>query len=1144
MHARAALGFLRPLVLGAALLALGAAHVHADTYQRTKAGGDFDDPPDPSHGSGYPWSDRTPFGSGGTMPGAGDTAIIGSVDDPLSPTGPDGYTLSGDFSVAILEVGNVTLTGSITATTEMDFGGYGSAVDTLQGGSSSTNNLNGGVNLIGASLTVSGDSDVFVTMTGGSSLNGTTATNLSGTIDGSTATYSGAANVVVAVQNGGKLTTGDGSYGGVTLTGLGAVWTSNGDASASIDAEDGGLAHTQTMSLDHTDSFGQSSGVGVTVDGLASFWNNDSYASMDTVGTDFSVLTVSNGGTATVAGQFTVGGSGANAAANGEIHVQDAQSLLQVNVFTGDNCSVQVTNGGEFTVVSNAFLDASEGASNSFVEGANSLWHVEGSFQVGQSNGAMLYVSDGGLLQVDQQLSLGEASDTQNTIGISSANGLKVTGDTLIGASAQGELDLTGGTGTGNYATLGGSLFIGGGGGLDGLTPANGTVYVSAGAALACTNASGLIQLGVMAGDAGELFVTGTDSTATLPGLTTVGEAGAGLSAATLGAVVTSGSTGVANSKGSTGELDVFDPGTTWTCFELDAGGVDLAGYVGGTGTVAANNYGVLRVTSDFYVSSTASVYVNTAVPANANTTFPYKVAPSDKTHAGGQIYVGTDPNCPDGAIRVGHGGRLDGQAKNLFGNVVVGAGGTFAPGEGQGTFTVTGDCDLSDGGAGGGTTDIQLGGTGGEDKTAGTDYDQLIVTGTATLGGTLTVSLKAGYTPVANDEFRVVHAGAIAGAFAAIVSPGVVLEPKIDDGDLVLTVTEVAIGSPPDITSPAAATATAGQFFSYQIVADNAPYSYGATGLPAGLSINATTGLISGTPTTAGMYQVALAATNSGFEADATLVLTVLAAPPAGSPVITSVLTGSGQLGVAFSYQIAASGTPTSFAVSGLPAGLTFTASTGVIGGTPTVTGTFPVVVSATNAIGTGTATLTLTISPGTVPTITVAATTPVAHLGSHTPGVFTFHDLHAADGQNGHPLHVERQRGQRHGLRAPLRQDQDQARPHHRHRAGHPHRRPRRRWQQERQAGAHPGRHLHPRHGHAAPRSRSSRDRPVRAWSEEPGVFFEQVAVGHPGEIIADRAVQALGVDARGGGLPEPFGRLQVSVEHVRSTGRRRAG
>ena len=171
-------------------------------------------------------------------------------------------------------------------------------------------------------------------------------------------------------------------------------------------------------------------------------------------------------------------------------------------------------------------------------------------------------------------------------------------------------------------------------------------MYVSAGAALACTNASGLIQLGVMAQDIGELFVTGTGSTATLPGPTSIGNLGTALAGCHLsGATVTGGSTSVANMKGSTGRLVVFDPGTTWTCAELDAGGVDLAGYVGGTGTVAANNYGVLRVQSDFYISATGFGLRERGGSRPWRTThFAMSSRPSDKTHAGGQIFRGHGP--------------------------------------------------------------------------------------------------------------------------------------------------------------------------------------------------------------------------------------------------------------------------------------------------------------------------------------------------------------------------------------------------------------------------------------------------------------------------------------------------------------------
>src|SRR5438876_735847 len=172
----------------------------------------------------------------------------------------------------------------------------------------------------------------------------------------------------------------------------------------------------------------------------------------------------------------------------------------------------------------------------------------------------------------------------------------------------------------------------------------------------------------------------------------------------------------------------------------------------------------------------------------------------------------------------------------------------------------------------------------------------------------------------------------------------------------------------PPVITSPTTATGTVGVAFSYQITATNNPTSYNATGLPAGLTVNTSTGLISGTPTTAGTYTVTISATNAGGTGSATLTLTIK--PP--TPVITSPLTATGQAGVAFSYQIQATNNPTSFNVTGLlPAGLSVNTSTGLISGTPTTAGTYSVTISATNAGGTGSATLTLTIN-NPVPTIT----------------------------------------------------------------------------------------------------------------------------------------------------------------------------
>jgi Putative Ig domain len=81
------------------------------------------------------------------------------------------------------------------------------------------------------------------------------------------------------------------------------------------------------------------------------------------------------------------------------------------------------------------------------------------------------------------------------------------------------------------------------------------------------------------------------------------------------------------------------------------------------------------------------------------------------------------------------------------------------------------------------------------------------------------------------------------------------------------------------------------------------------------------------------------------------------------GTPVITSPATASGTVGTAFSYQITATNSPTSFGASGLPSPLSVNTSTGLISGTPTATSTNTVGLSATNGSGTGNQNLALTI-------------------------------------------------------------------------------------------------------------------------------------------------------------------------------------
>ena len=91
-----------------------------------------------------------------------------------------------------------------------------------------------------------------------------------------------------------------------------------------------------------------------------------------------------------------------------------------------------------------------------------------------------------------------------------------------------------------------------------------------------------------------------------------------------------------------------------------------------------------------------------------------------------------------------------------------------------------------------------------------------------------------------------------------------------------VIGLSGTATGAIPTVNSATAETATTGNAFSYQITATNSPTSFSATGLPAGLSVNTGTGLISGTPTQTGTASVSIGATNASGTGRATLTITV----------------------------------------------------------------------------------------------------------------------------------------------------------------------------------------------------------------------------------------------------------------------------
>jgi hypothetical protein len=151
-------------------------------------------------------------------------------------------------------------------------------------------------------------------------------------------------------------------------------------------------------------------------------------------------------------------------------------------------------------------------------------------------------------------------------------------------------------------------------------------------------------------------------------------------------------------------------------------------------------------------------------------------------------------------------------------------------------------------------------------------------------------------------------------------------------------------------------------------------PYTFEAAGLPPGMSVS--NGVLSGTPTKAGTYQVTIGALDSnGCAGGMGYTMTVAACPTID--VSPSTLP-SGTAGVAYSptpfTEMGGVGTTTFSETGALPTGMTLT-SAGVLSGTPIKTGSFPITVTATDSNGcTGSLNVTLTIN---CPTINVTPTT-----------------------------------------------------------------------------------------------------------------------------------------------------------------------
>ncbi len=973
-------------------------------------------------GDGTSWSDGRNW-SDGVTPGAGDDVTINSTFATITLSGTDtvnsltllggtlansgnlttnqGLTLSSTFAT-IANTGMLTVDGAFTWTdgtlsgtgttilngTSSLSGGFFSMLTNQQVDNNGTATITDGNSIdfdgnsvwnneVGSTFTLQGNGSIGNFFAGASS-----GFNNFGTVD--TNSPSETATIGVAFNNSGTV---DVQAGTLNLS-------SGGTGSGTFTIEAGAVLSTNNYTLQNATVTGAGSlQVGtfntLTVAGASTIQNLTLSSGTVTANAalDIQNLTLSGGtltGPATITNDDTFTWTGGNLSGTGDT-VLDGTLTLTGSFFSA--LGRQVDNYGTATVVA--------GTSVSFQD--NAIWNNE--------LGSTLILPDSASLS--SFFSSGSAFNNFGTVDVTAPAGTSTIGIAFNNSGTvdvqAGTLNLSsGGTGSGTFTIEAGAILSSGNYTLQNATVSgDGTFQIGSFDALTIAGASSVQNLTVNGGtvnnnstlevqnltlnstfstiaNAGTLTVddsfTWTDGTLSGTG-TTILNGSSSLSGGFFSMLTNQQIDNNGTATISNGNSIDFDGNSVWnneagSTLILQGGG-SIGNFFAGS-SAAFNNFGTLEVTAPAGTSSigiplsnSGTIEIDTGtlslssdfsnagtVTVDSGSSF---TIPGNYTQTAGSTVVnGTLTASPTVTI---DGGSLSGSG--LIDANVSNAG-EVSPGDAPAILTIDGSYTQTSSG----TLNIEIDGI-----TVGSGYSQLVVTGMASLAGTLHVTDPNNFLPNGGDTFQVLTFASSTGNFDTYsgldLGNGGILQPEFAANDTGLNLVAYVTTTTTVTSNEADNTSVYGQDVTF-----NATVSAADGSIPAGSVQFQINGVDVGSP----INLVAGAAT---FDAG------IL---PAGSYQITVVYSGAG-------FDLGGTSTPLTYTVNPDPTTTTLTSSPSVTAVGQSVTFTATV---AANAPGSGTPTGTVSFFDGSslldtvnLPTggpDEVSFTTSALSVGNHT--------------------------------------------------------------------------------------------------------------------------------------------------------------